>query len=376
MKGFAMSKQSKTKQKNEKVKRRYLRWMSQAQGFSEKSITAIEKALWKYEEYSSQEDYARFSSKRAEQFKKFLKNNVNKRSGKSLGITSQYHHLRHVKSFFMWLSGEPGYKSRVSVSNIMYLQLSKKERRQATATQAQKYPTLQQVKALCSFPVSSEIDRRDRALIAFTALTGMRDQAIVTLPIRCFDIDELRVDQNPKLGVETKFSKEITTTLFRVDDQLLTFITDWYKYLVEEKKYGLDDPLFPATEIGHISDTHHAFKAKGLSRSFWADAGPMRKIFKNRSEQTKIEYFPPHKFRHFIIDEAKKHISSMEQLKAVSQNLGHENITTTFGYGMIDEYRVNKLVSQIDFSGLPGNRREEDQAERVAELLFRKLKQK
>ncbi|MEO8581758.1 MAG: hypothetical protein ABI425_04280 [Patescibacteria group bacterium] len=169
-----MSNQSKTKQKNEKVKRQYLHWMSQAQGFSDKSITAIEKALWKYEEFSGQEDYAQFSDKRAEQFKKFLKTNVNKRSDKTLGITSQYHHLRHVKNFFMWLSSQPGYKSRVSASDVMYLQLSKKERRQATSVQAQKYPTLQQVKALCQFEVHSEIDKRDRALIAFTALTGMR----------------------------------------------------------------------------------------------------------------------------------------------------------------------------------------------------------
>lgn len=372
-----MSKQSNIKQKNENVKRRYLRWMIEAQGFSEKSITAIEKAIWKYEEFSEQGDYAHFSSKQAEQFKKFLKTNINKRSKKMLGITSQYHHLRHVKNFFMWLSGQAGYKSRVLAGDVMYLQLSKKERRQATIAQAQMYPTLQQVKALCEFEVVTEIDKRDRALIAFAALTGMRDQAIVTLPIGCFDINELRVDQNPKLGVETKFSKEITTTLFQVDENLLRYVTDWYKYLVEEKKYGLKDPFFPATELGHISEDHHAFEAKGISRSFWADAGSMRKIFEERSEQTGVQYFSPHKFRHFIINEAQKHISSMEQLKALSQNMGHEHMTTTFyGYGAIDTHRVGELVSKIDFSGLPNNKSEEEQANRVAELVLKKLQQK
>ena len=67
-----MSKQSKTKLKNEKIKRKYLHWIENAQGFSEKTITAIEKALWKYEEFTQDEDYVSFSSRRAEQFKKFL----------------------------------------------------------------------------------------------------------------------------------------------------------------------------------------------------------------------------------------------------------------------------------------------------------------
>ena len=195
-----MSKQAKTKLKNEKIKRQYLRWMREAQGFSEKSITAIEKAMWKYEEATNNEDYALFSDKRAEHFKKYLKSNINKRSKKALGLTSQYHHLRHVKNFFLWLSGQPGYKSRVSASDVMYLQLLKKERRLATTTTEQKYPTLQQVKTFCSFEVKDELDRRDQALITFTALTGMRDQAIVTLPIGCFDVSSLGSFRYQSLG--------------------------------------------------------------------------------------------------------------------------------------------------------------------------------
>ena len=369
-----MSKQAKTKLKNEKIKRQYLRWMREAQGFSEKSITAIEKAMWKYEEATNNEDYALFSDKRAEHFKKYLKSNINKRSKKALGLTSQYHHLRHVKNFFLWLSGQPGYKSRVSASDVMYLQLLKKERRLATTTTEQKYPTLQQVKTFCSFEVKDELDRRDQALITFTALTGMRDQAIVTLPIVCFDVSSLRVNQSPKMGVQTKFSKEILTTLFRVDEKLIKIVVDWYNYLVENKKYSLDDPLFPATEIGHISENHTAFTAKGLSKSFWANTEPMRVIFKERSKQTGVPYFTPHKFRHFIINEAQRHISSIEQLKALSQNLGHEHVTTTlYGYGAIDTYRVGELVEQIDFSGMPSNKSEEDQLSRLADLVAKKL---
>jgi hypothetical protein len=38
-----------------------------------------------------------------------------------------------------------------------------------------------------SIVVSNEIDQRDRAMISFTLLSGMRDQAIASLPLGCFD---------------------------------------------------------------------------------------------------------------------------------------------------------------------------------------------
>jgi integrase len=368
-----MLNKSQTKLKNELIKRKYLDWMKQAKGFSDKSIDSIEKALWKYEESVNQEDYALFSDKKSKDFKYYLQTNKIK-SNQVLSLTSQYHHLRHVKNFFTWLSGQPGYKSRVSIHDTMYLQLTQKERRQATSSKAPKYPSKEQIKALCGFPVVNEIDKRDQALIAFTALTGMRDQAIITLSIRCFEPENLQVHQSPKLGVQTKFSKTIETTIFKVDDQLLKFILDWYKYLIKEKKYSLDDPLFPSTQIGHISETHHAYESKGISKNFWSNTGPMRKIFQKRSEQTDVPYFTPHKFRHFLINEAQRHISSVEQLKALSQNLGHENISTTFyGYGAIDTYRVGDLIKAIDFSGMTANKAQENLVKTVTEQVLKNM---
>lgn len=365
---------SKTKDKNERIKRKYLNWLQEAEGFSEKSITAVEKALWKYEEFTKDADYSTFNHKIAEQFKKFLATNKNKISNKTLSLRSQYHILRHVRNFLVWLSGQSGYKSRISTYDVQYLQLSKKDRRVATSASLPKYPTLEQIKQLCSFSVQTELDQRDRALIAFTALTGMRDQAIITLPLGCFDQEKMLVQQLPSKGVQTKFSKDIYTTLFQVDETLVGYFLKWYNYLKTEKHFGLEDPMFPSTEVGFVGKDHHAFTPIGIGKSFWADTNPMRKIFQERSKQTSVPYYTPHKFRHFIINEAQKHITSIEQLKALSQNLGHENISTTFhGYGAIDTYRVNELVSSIDFSGMPQNREEEAQLEKIANLVAKKL---
>lgn len=368
---------SKIKDKNERIKRKYLNWLTGAQGFSEKSITSVEKAIWKYEEFSNEADYAEFNHKTAELFKKFLMTHKNQKSKKALSVRSQYHLLRHVRNFFTWLSGQIGYKSRISSYDVQYLQLSKKDRKIATSASLPKYPTLEQIKQLCSFPVNNEIDQRDRALIAFTALTGMRDQAIVTLPIGCFDPDKMMVSQLPTKGVQTKFSKEIYTTLFNIDKLLVEHFLKWLEYLKKVKHFGNEDPIFPSTELGFVSENHYAFTPIGINKDFWANTNPMRKIFKERSKQTSVPYFTPHKFRHFLINESQKHMTSIEQLKALSQNLGHENISTTFhGYGAIDTYRVNELVTKIDFSGMPKNKDEEDQIARIADLVAKKLGKK
>ena len=48
----------------------------------------------------------------------------------------------------------------------------------------------------------------------------MRDKAIVSLPLGCFDEKGLTVNQNPKKGVQTKFSKHMITTLIIPDEQI------------------------------------------------------------------------------------------------------------------------------------------------------------
>lgn len=365
-----MSKKTEIRQKNELAKRKYLVWYKGAEGMSELTIRAVEKAIEKYEDCTQNEDFAMYSLKRAEIFKKYLETNLGKRSGRALNIKSRYAILRHVRNYFAWLSSQPGYKSKIKTSDIAYLQLSKEENRQAIAPSEPKYPNLDQVKLLCSFPVVTEIDKRDRALIAFTALTGMRDRAVITLPIGCYDPLDHVVKQLPSKGVETKFKKEIYTTLLPIDQTLYDYFNDWYTYLRSECRFVDTEPLFPSTEIGLISPEHHAYEVKGVSRQFWADAGPMRKIFRDRCNQMGIEYFYPHTFRHFVTNLAEQYISTPEQMKALSQNLGHENIATTYrAYGAITTKKVNEIVRGIDFSQSVVNRQTTDIARQVLELI-------
>ena len=344
---------SKIRYQNEKMKRRYFSWCDAngALGFSDKTMKVKESALWKFDEFTKYQDYKKFSTEIAKNFKKWLNTRKSSNKGKTLSKTTQYHVLRHVNHFFTWLSMQSGYKSKIKPDDVAYLRLSKADTKIATSSKMTKYPSLSYIQKLCRFRVKNEIDQRDRALIAFTALSGMRDLAIISLPLGCFNTESLQVDQDPSKGVKTKFSKIIYTTLFKFDKNLLEYVLSWYKYLKDKKLFDNSYPFFPSTKIEQASKVQHSFTAIGISNEFWSDAGSMRKIFKSRAEQQELEYYSPHKFRHFAISEANKYAVGAEQMKAISQNVGHERLATTFyGYGAVDNYRVSDIILDMDFT--------------------------
>jgi integrase len=165
----------------------------------------------------------------------------------------------------------------------------------AKATRPARVPTLEQIRhVIRSMPATTDIERRDRALIAFTILTGARDGAIASFKLRHIDVAEGKIDQDAR-DVRTKFSKSFVTMFFPVGDDIRAMVADWANYLRREKLWGLDDPLFPATKVA-LGDSLR-FETAGLDRKHWSSAGPIRTIFKEAFASVGLPYFNPHSFR-------------------------------------------------------------------------------
>ena len=146
---------------------------------SETTVDAAAKAISRFEGSQSIETSRRFTSNRLIAFKRHLADQKGARSGENLSKATLYATLTQLKRFFQWLAREPGYKSRLGYSDAEYFNLSEKDIRIATAQREKKAPTLEQIKhVIKAMPSNTEIERRDRALIAFTLLTGARDSAI------------------------------------------------------------------------------------------------------------------------------------------------------------------------------------------------------
>ena len=119
--------------------------------------------------------------------------------------------MSHLKRFFHWLAGQSGYKSRLRYSDAEYFNLSDKDTRVATARREKKFPTFGQVEhVVANMPHRTDIERRNRALVAFTLLTGARDSAIASIKLKHIDLAGGSVFQDAR-DVNTKFSKSFTT---------------------------------------------------------------------------------------------------------------------------------------------------------------------
>lgn len=83
--------------------------------------------------------------------------------------------LSALRAFFIWLAGQPGYKRRIAYCDADYFNLSEKDVRIAKASRDKPVPTLDQVHhVLGKMPAGTDIEKRNRALIALALLTGAR----------------------------------------------------------------------------------------------------------------------------------------------------------------------------------------------------------
>src|SRR5262245_53228535 len=200
---------------NERIKRAYFTYLIEAKGFSEATLDGVAKALNRFETYTRFRDFKAFHIEQAKGFKASLAEQTSVRTKDRLSKATLYATLSALKRFFIWLAGQPGYKSRISYSDAEYFNLSAKETRIAKHRDA-RVPTLEQIRhVIRTMPAATEIERRDRALIAFTILTGARDGAIASLKLKHIDTGQGRLDQDAR-QVKTKFSKSFTTWFFPV----------------------------------------------------------------------------------------------------------------------------------------------------------------
>ncbi|MFT6693816.1 MAG: integrase/recombinase XerD [Neolewinella sp.] len=157
----------------------------------------------------------------------------------------------------------PEYKSKINYPDAEYFKLSEKDTRVATAKMQRSVPPIERIKNVIeSVPINTVVDRRNRALIAFTLLIGARDCAIASMKLKH------------------------------------------------------DDPLFPKTNVALGEE--RTFKVVGLKREHWSTASPIRQIFKNAFEAAGLPYFNPHSFCNTLAVLGEKMCQTPKDFKAWS----------------------------------------------------------
>lgn len=331
---------------NLRIKRKYLVWLKEARGFSEASIDKAAAAISTYEAFLDGKDFRAFHSERARAFKRHLASKRNARGNAPLSPSTSNGILRELKAFFLWLADQTGYKSKVTHSDAVYLTPDRKSENARRKSLWKPHPAPAQVRRLLDeMPTKTIVQRRDRALIAFLFLTGSREGAAITLRLGDIDLANACVNFDG-LRVNTKFGKTFTTGFYPIGGNAEQIVRSWIDELREGETFSDADPLFPKTSVGN--GPTRQFAAMGIKRAPWASPSSAARIFKDAFRAAGLPPFSPHRVRDTLSELAKDHCRTPEDYKAWSQNMGHEDVLTTFrSYGSVATGRQIELMERF-----------------------------
>lgn len=330
---------------NERMKRQYLEWLRDADGKDEKTLDQVAATLRDFEMALGVKPFKAFHRDWGRRYKTHLERCRNARTGKPLSLTTRDARLSKVKAFFKWLAYQPGYKSRITVSDVEYFNNNAKDARAAHAQRPVRYPSLQQCDhAFRLMPEDDEVQRRDKAMFALLMLTGARAGAAASLRLGHVDIVEGMILQDGR-EVRTKASKTFETWFFPVDRMYRECFEVWVTYLRDEKLFGPQDALFPKLVSG-VRDGR--FCREGFSREPYSGSHVVNAAVRVAFERAGLCPFTPHSFRKTLAMLGDKVCPTLEARKAWSQNLGHDNLAVTVSaYMPVSRERQANLIKKM-----------------------------
>src|SRR5262249_21348225 len=140
-------KSPRTNPKNDRAKREYLIYLKDARQRSPATVEQVRHAIDRLETYTGFKDFGTFNKDQARSFKRALLATKAQRSGKPISTATAHHILQALKEFLAWLHGRPGYRRRIDLTDVAYLNLTAREERIAHSARPKSYATLEQYRA-------------------------------------------------------------------------------------------------------------------------------------------------------------------------------------------------------------------------------------
>jgi integrase len=193
------------------------------------------------------------------------------------------------------------------------------------------YYTLDDVLKLAR--VSTETLREERGKVAacMLYLSGMRADALASLPISCVHLAERQIDQLPEFGVRTKNRKAAITYLLDIPE-LLDVCARWESHL----------RTLPPTALWYSNLSSDGMSILPVEQAYAGRNSTVEHDVRLICKRAGIAYQSPHKLRHGHVVYALKLARNMAEAKAISQNVMHASVVITdqvYGRMIADDVR-------------------------------------
>jgi integrase/recombinase XerD len=260
---------------------------------------------------------------------------------KPLALATVANHLGWARKFFSWLA--EGRAPKIQHGDIETIRLDANQARSLRYSKpTPRVQSIENVRAMLdAIEGDGERPKRDRALIAVLAATGLRIDTVISMTVGCFDesskVFDIDPAQHPQIRVKLGLPAKVTILSLLPD--LEEHIVGWWRHLVEQRRFGSSHPLFPRNA------------EEGVGDEPWTSSNSARAILKQRAKAAGVPHSNPHSYRHMVGTVALRRIRTMTEFKALSQNLGHRSLDMTMSYGRLGPDEHVGILKGVDFAG-------------------------
>lgn len=349
---------------------RYQVYLLEAKGLDEKTVDAKLRHIWEFVRLTEDVDFRRVDSNLVVHYKKCFQ--TPDESEKTRSASTIVHAFSDVSGFFKWLRKQVGY-DQIPEDLLDYFSPPRHLTQIANAPVQKAYPTHEDVVMVVSaMPTDTFLQRRNRALIAFVYLTGVRVAALITLRMKHVDCERRLVDQKAAEQVATKNSKTMLTAWFPVGKEFEKIVIEWIGEMTSLNS-DPETPLFPRGERRLFGSEEHQ------EWGFISSDDAVVDIMATAAAAVGVRRFTPHRLRDTIASMIDKWAVTLAEQKALSQNMGHADMRTTFErYGPVSEKQQHELIAnmrergdaEIDFDIVLAYANAEDYKKRSIRLLL------
>lgn len=258
-------------------------------------------------------------------------------ANKNLAPASITKGLSAVRQFFAFARAEwPTRYKRISESWISMLQ-PPRHLRLDSRLPVRQYYSLEDVLKIAS--VSTETLRQERGKVAICMLflSGMRAEALASLPVSCVHLPERKIEQLPERGVRTKNRKAAITYLLPIQP-LLDVCAEW------DRRARMLSP----ESLWYATLTRDGMSITATDRAFIGRHNAIERDVRLICDLAEVSYLSPHKLRHGHVVYALKNARDLADLKAISQNVMHASVTITDQvYGALLDNDVRDTIARL-----------------------------
>jgi site-specific recombinase XerC len=256
---------------------------------------------------------------------------------KTLAPASIIKCLTNTRQFFTFAHHEWALRYKAASQSWIDLLQPPRHIRADSRLPIRQYWSLEDIHKIASVSTATLREERGKVGACMLFLSGMRADALASLPIACVDLANNQIRQLPEMGVRTKNRKAALTYLLQIP-ALLEVVKQW-----DQRARTL-----PPTVLWYATLTNDGMAITATTQAYLGRKDAIEEDLRLICARAEVPYLSPHKLRHGHVVYALKQASNMAELKAISQNVMHSSVTITDQiYGNLIADDVKSIIREL-----------------------------